>query len=382
MSEIWLAADRGYLPVRIVMLEKDGTRFEHVATRISLGEDHARGCSAHARAALSGMLRFDGAGRPGPVALLPRAIATSGSSERAFVAETVFAVLRRKRSLEAAAGHRRAAGAASPRRCVRVQGLSARALQEVCRREPAAPAARGSRPRELPAAVRADLPDWLWERLARQHGEEEALRIAHGLLNPAPLDLRVNLARIDRERGARRGSRRDGLDGGPDAVFAGGTAPRTASRPSTATALFARGPGRGAGRRQPAARLAARAAARRDDRRLLRRRGRQDACRGDADARHRPRLRHGRFGRSGWRRSRRVRRAPGITNVHTLVLGEDDARARRLAGKLDRVLVDAPCSGFGTLRRNPGPEMAPRSARRSPSWPRSSATSSTPRRGW
>ena len=43
----------------------------------------------------------------------------------------------------------------------------------------------------------------------------------------------------------------------------------------------------------------------------------------------------------------------GITNVHTLVLGEDDARARRLAGKLDRVLVDAPCSGFGTLRRNP-----------------------------
>jgi 16S rRNA (cytosine967-C5)-methyltransferase len=43
----------------------------------------------------------------------------------------------------------------------------------------------------------------------------------------------------------------------------------------------------------------------------------------------------------------------GITNVHTLVLGEDDARAKRLSGKLDRVLVDAPCSGFGTLRRNP-----------------------------
>jgi hypothetical protein len=35
VAEIWLAADRSYLPVRIVVVEKDGTRFEHVVTRIS-----------------------------------------------------------------------------------------------------------------------------------------------------------------------------------------------------------------------------------------------------------------------------------------------------------------------------------------------------------
>jgi len=43
-----------------------------------------------------------------------------------------------------------------------------------------------------------------------------------------------------------------------------------------------------------------------------------------------------------------------VNNIHTIALsGENDARAKRLAGKLERVLVDAPCSGFGTLRRNP-----------------------------
>jgi hypothetical protein len=34
-AEIWLAAERSYLPVRIVLREKDGTRYEHTATRIS-----------------------------------------------------------------------------------------------------------------------------------------------------------------------------------------------------------------------------------------------------------------------------------------------------------------------------------------------------------
>jgi 16S rRNA (cytosine967-C5)-methyltransferase len=44
----------------------------------------------------------------------------------------------------------------------------------------------------------------------------------------------------------------------------------------------------------------------------------------------------------------------GVSNVHPIALsGDNDARAKRLAGKLERVLVDAPCSGFGTLRRNP-----------------------------
>ena len=43
-----------------------------------------------------------------------------------------------------------------------------------------------------------------------------------------------------------------------------------------------------------------------------------------------------------------------LSNVFPAAISsERDERVKRLAGKIDRVIVDAPCSGLGTLRRNP-----------------------------
>lgn len=306
-----------------------------------------RALLAHAGAALAAVLRFD-APADQVVSRYFRSHRDLGQHDRAFVAETVFAIVRRKRSLEAAAGSARPPALLAAA-LLRVQGFSARSLAHLFPLELLG-AIRAANLEELPAAVRADLPDWLWQKLEAQHGAEEAMRIAQGLLNAAPLDLRVNLARVERAEAAAR-LEADGIAAQSTPYSPAGL--RLATKPAIQRhALFVEGlvevqdegsqllawllaPRRGemiadycagAGGKTLAAAM------------LMRGTGRVYAL--DVSAKRLAAL------------APRAARA-GVTNVHTLVLGEDDARARRLAGKLDRVLVDAPCSGFGTLRRNP-----------------------------
>ena len=304
-----------------------------------------------AAAALSVLLQFSG---PADEVLSRyfRAHRALGRQDRAFIAESAFAVLRRKRSLE------HAAGSAEPlalliAALLRVFGLSGRALEEVLRAEDLALVSRirAARTEDLPPAVRADLPDWLWRKLAAEHGEAAALQIAHGMLNAAPLDLRANVARLDRDAALAR-LVADGIEGAPTPLSPAGI--RLVDKPAiNRHPLFTEGlvevqdegsqllawlvaPRRGemiadycAGAGGKTLALAM----------LMRGAGRIYAM--DVSANRLAAL------------SPRAARAQ-VTSIHPLVLsGDNDARAKRLAGKMDRVLVDAPCSGFGTLRRNP-----------------------------
>ena len=299
---------------------------------------------AHAEVALAELLAFS---RPADQALSAyfRGHRELGQQDRAFIAETVFAVLRRKRSLEAAAGSA-APHALAIAALIRVFGLSGRALADT----DAGLAARikSAQNSGFAQAVQADLPDWLWQRLSAEYSPEETMAIARGLLNPAPLDLRVNLAKVSREEALAR----LGLEAAPTPHSPAGI--RLKGKPQiNRHALFLDG---SLEVQDEGSQLLAYL--------LAPRRGEMvaDFCAGAGGKTLAiSMLMHG-TGRVyamdvSEKRLRelapRAARA-GISNVHPIVLaGEGDVRAKRLAGKLDRVLVDAPCSGFGTLRRNP-----------------------------
>ena len=235
-------------------------------------------------------------------------IATSGQNDRAFVAETVFAVLRRKRSLEAAAGSS-APQALVAAALLRVLGHSARALQGLVEEDALAQVRQQRRRR--PAAGSARRP----ARLAVGAACAAARRrggAAHRAGAAQPGAARsARQPRAHRARRRRRRSWRPTASSEGDAVFARRAAPRRQAGDQPPRA-FTAGAGRSAGRGQPAAGVAARAAPRRDDRATTAPAPAARRSRRDADARHRARLRDGRLGQA----PRRAGAARGARRHH------------------------------------------------------------------
>jgi 16S rRNA (cytosine967-C5)-methyltransferase len=293
-----------------------------------------------------------------------------GQHDRAFIAEGVFAVLRRRRSLAlhaATTAPRALAIAAS----LRELGFSLRELESALSvGEQAWARDFKSRKPELTPAEAADLPDWLWDALGTAlPAERDAL--ARAWLAPAPLDLRVNPLKMTRDA-ALAALAADGIQASPTPYSPVGM--RVAGKPalqrhplftggaievqdeSSQLVCFLLAPKRAemivdfcAGAGGKTLLLGA----------LMRSQGRLYAF--DVSPRRLANLKP-RLARSG------------LSNVHPArIADERDPHIKRLAGKIDRVLVDAPCTGFGTLRRNPDlkwrqaqtavPELAAKQAR-------------------
>ncbi|MGE0807996.1 MAG: RsmB/NOP family class I SAM-dependent RNA methyltransferase [Burkholderiaceae bacterium] len=204
----------------------------------------------------------------------------------------------------------------------------------------------------LPFAVRYSLPDWLATALLDRFGPDGAAALAEVLLTPAPLDLRVNTLKADAAQ-VRAALASAGIEatphrlGLPNALRLAGKPALERSAPFESgwfevqdagsqllAALVAPRRGQtvvdlcaGAGGKTLA--LAA----------AMRSTGQIYAC--DISAQRLLRMR------------RRLERS-GATNVQPLAIADEhDARLQRLTARADAVLVDAPCSGTGTLRRNP-----------------------------
>lgn len=203
----------------------------------------------------------------------------------------------------------------------------------------------------LPAPLRANLPQWLYDKLVERDGEAATLQLAEALNRPAGLDLRVNAIKATRE----------------DVIASLATAP-ILCEPTPYAPLGIRVMKKPALQNLPLFKSGAIEVQDEGSQLLAQivgaKRGEMvvDFCAGaggktlalGATMRNTGRLYA--FDISEKRLAKlkpRLARS-GLSNVHPVQIAhENDAKIKRLAGKIDRVLVDAPCSGLGTLRRNP-----------------------------
>ncbi len=275
-----------------------------------------------------------------------------GHRDRGLVADTVYAALRRRRMLEHVTPE------ATPLEIalatiVKLMGVGLGQIEAVLRPGEKAwlTELKARSLDELPFEIRADLPDWVIERLRAVMPDEELLALARGLQQPAPLDLRVNAMKAPREAVLDRLAF-DHIEAAPTRYSPLGV--RLREKPAL---------------NQHPMFVAGAVEVQDEGSQLLGmlvepRRGEMvvDFCAGAGGKT----LQMGATMSSSGRLyafdvsdkrldhlAPRLKRS-GLSNVFPQrIANENDAKVKRLRGKIDRVLVDAPCTGLGTLRRNP-----------------------------
>ena len=285
----------------------------------------------------------------------------AGSGDRAAISGLIYDVLRRQASsawiMDADTPRARVLGMLKTER-----GLGADAVAALCDGSRFAPDALTDGERhalasrsvaDAPAHIAGDYPEWLDGHLAEVFGDERVAE-ATAMASRAPLDMRVNTLKAKREK----------VEG--SLAHLGAAATRWSPIGlRIVLGADARNPGihseedfiKGAVEVQDeGSQLAALFSGAKPGEQVI------DLCAGaggktlaiGASMRNTGRLYA--FDVSGHRLDAlkpRLARS-GLSNVHPAAIAhERDDRVKRLAGKIDRVLVDAPCSGLGTLRRNP-----------------------------
>lgn len=279
-----------------------------------------------------------------------------GSNERHLAAETVFSVLRHRLFLEQAC--RTGAAQATPRRMAlacwaRFGGYNLREMAPLLKRDEETwlGQVKSLRMEDLPLPVQAELPEWVAEKLRATMADADILAVGRAMQQPAPLDLRVNTLLSSRDE-VLQGLRLEGVDAQPTPWSPIGV--RVQGRPALNRSPLFLG-GRFEVQDEGSQLLGFLLAPKRNDMVV-------DFCAGAGGktlmlgAMMHSQGRLYAFDVSEKRLANlkpRLKRS-GLSNVHPqLIAHENDTRIKRLAGKIDRVLVDAPCSGLGTLRRNP-----------------------------
>lgn len=275
-----------------------------------------------------------------------------GGQDRAFIAETVFGILRHRFFLENLTER------ITPRSLVlaylvKFNGMNLRELTSLISESETKWLAeiKAIKLETLPLAIQAEFPEWLVEKLKQSMTDADILNLGFSLQKSAPLDLRVNTILAKRNQVLETLSQ-EGIEAQETPYSPCGI--RLTGKPAiNRHELFLSGkievqdegsqllgyllaPKRGemvvdfcAGAGGKSLLLGA----------LMNSKGRLYAF--DISEKRLNNLKP-RFKRSG------------LSNLHAQrIANENDIKVKRLAGKIDRVLVDAPCSGLGTLRRNP-----------------------------
>lgn len=276
-----------------------------------------------------------------------------GARDRHIVAETIYAILRHRRVFS----HLAQSGTGALGRRLVLLGahkvVDMDSLQSAIAEEEFAWLREvvNAPVDQLPVAVRSNLPDEWFEALVAAYGTDETLQLTEALNQSAPLDIRVNTIKSNKAE-VLQAFEHAGIDAMACEMVPLGL--RLLKKPAlqkldvfTSGAIEVQDEGSqllthllGAKRGEMVADFCAGAGGKTlAIGAMMRNTGRLYAF--DVAAHRLAKLKP-RLARSG------------LSNVQTIAIeSEKDQKIKRLAGKFDRVLVDAPCSGLGTLRRNP-----------------------------